>query len=68
MQREYHAQRRRQRVGPFATREEAVAAFVAAFPFTGPDYMAQAPRNKIMSGYGNGGAYFDLRWNGAKGN
>lgn len=62
---DYYAKRRRQQVGPFETREQAVAEFRKAFPFKGPEYAHTAPRNKIMSGYGNGGIYFDIRWNNA---
>jgi hypothetical protein len=66
MEREYWAQRRRLKVGPFPSREAAIAAFITAHPFTGPDYMASAPRNKILHGYGTGGAWFDLQWSNAR--
>lgn len=61
----FWAQRGRKQVGPFPTREEAVAAFRTAFPFKGADYAHTAPKNKILSGYGTNGAYLDMRWHNA---
>ncbi len=61
----FWAKRRRAIVGPYDTRESAIAAFIAANPWRGPDYAATAPRNKIMSGYGEFGPSFDLRWHNA---
>lgn len=58
----YWACRRRQKVGPFPTREEAVAAFVLAYPVKGPSYQQQAKANAIMTGYGSGGPWADVRW------
>ena len=56
----FWAQRGRQKVGPLPTREAALAEFRERFPC--------APRKaagggmKIMSGYGEGGIWFDIRW------
>ncbi len=54
------------KVGPFPTRREALDAFREAFPFTRPDYAAQARKNQICTGYGAGAAHFDLQWHDAK--
>ncbi len=58
----FWAKRGRTITGPDETRESAVAAFIAANPWRGPAYAASAPRNQIMSGYGEFGPMFDLRW------
>lgn len=62
----YWASRGRSKAGPCASREEALAAFRAAFPFKGPDYSAQARKNQICTGYGADSASFDMRWHDAR--
>lgn len=64
--RTYWAQRRTKTVGPYATRNEAVEAFRAKYPFKGPDYGKSAKRNQIMVGYGAHGPVFDICWYDAK--
>jgi hypothetical protein len=62
---DFWAKRGRKQVGPFPTRDEAVTEFRKAFPFKGPEYAHSTNKNKILSGYGAGGIYFDLRWHNA---
>jgi hypothetical protein len=48
----YRTGRYKRKVGPFATREEAVQAA-----------LADKPKHKtLMSGYGSDGGWFDIRW------
>jgi hypothetical protein len=61
----FWAKRGRTIAGPHETRDLAVAEFIAANPWRGPAYAASSPRNKIMSGYGEFGPSFDLRWHHA---
>lgn len=57
--REFWAKRGRKIVGPFPTREDALRAFAAAYPFKGK---LAGKADAIMSGFGMGGPYSDLRW------
>ncbi len=43
--------------GPCDTREEAVKAFSAKYPATAKNF-----RLSVMTGYGNFGPHFDIRW------
>lgn len=63
----FWAQRRKQTTGPYETRDEAIAAFTTKYPFRGKDYEARAVKNQIMTGYGEFGPHFDLRWHTATG-
>lgn len=56
MQREFWACHGRKKMGPYVTRKEAVAAFRDAFPVKLPS------RRQVTTGYGNGGAWFDIRF------
>lgn len=58
MQKQYWAQRGRQKSGPHESREAAVAAFRAAFP----DKKGKPHARQIMTGYGTFGPYFDIQW------
>lgn len=62
----YWAKRGKILVGPFSTRDEALAAFRERYPFDGPDYMARSKTKQILTGYGEDGPWFDLRWDDAK--
>lgn len=62
----YWAKRGKAIVGPFPTRSDALAAFYAAHPFKGPDYMARAKVNEVLTGYGTTGPSFDMRWHHAR--
>ena len=66
MERKFWAKRKTKIVGPFPTREDALAAFYASNPFKGADYMAKAKDAQIMTGYGEFGPSFDIRWDYAK--
>lgn len=61
----YWASRKGKSVGPYPTREAALDAFRAAYPFIGPAYMAGAARNQITTGAGEFGPHFDIRWHDA---
>lgn len=65
MAQQFWATRGRKQVGPFPTREEALAAFRAAHPHTGPQYMARAKQNQVLTGYGLTGPSSDMRWHDA---
>lgn len=62
---EYWAKRGPKIVGPLPTREEALAAFREKHPFRHPAWAASAPRHQILTGYGAGGPWFDMRWHDA---
>lgn len=62
---QYWAMRGKHLSGPHESREAALIAFRVAFPFKGKPYEASAPKSQIMTGYGNGGPFADLRWNDA---
>lgn len=61
----FWAKRGRAIVGPFESRESALAAFIAANPWRGPAYAATAAKNQIMTGYGEFGPYSDMHWHSA---
>lgn len=64
-QRQYWAFRgTRIKLGPYESREAAIAAFRAAYPAK-PAYAAR--RDHFATGYGIGGAHFDIRWHRAEG-
>ena len=65
METKYWAKRRKQQVGPFPTLAEALAAFREKFPYAGPAYAARAKKNEIMTGFGEFGPHFDIRWHDA---
>ena len=65
-ERQFWAQRGKSKVGPRASREEALAAFRKAFYFRGTDAAAQSKRWAIMTGYGSDGPWFDMRWHDAR--
>jgi hypothetical protein len=63
---QYWAKRGKKLVGPFPTRNEALAAFREQYPFNKPLYLATAKANEIMSGYGAFGPHFDMQWHAAR--
>jgi hypothetical protein len=63
MERQYWAARGRKVSGPHPTREAAIEAHRAAYPFNGP---AHASKGKIMTGYGTFGPSFDIQWSNAR--
>ena len=63
MERQFWAKRGRNESGPHATRKAAIEAFRAAFPVS--ENKARSGGQKVMSGYGNGGPWFDIRWHDA---
>jgi hypothetical protein len=66
MEKQYWAKRGRKTVGPFETREAALAAFREQNPFTKALYLATAKANEITTGYGAFGPHFDIRWHAAR--
>lgn len=54
-------------IGPFETRESALASMYdrQADKRPLPDYLARARKNQIMTGYGSTGPYSDLQWHDA---
>ncbi len=57
--------RNHQKEGPFTTLSEAIDAFRKAHPFAGQDWQRASKRNQFMTGYGEFGAQFDIRWHDA---
>jgi hypothetical protein len=62
MKHKYWAKRNSDQVGPFASREEAIEAFRAAYPVKGPSYTRAARKNDILSGSGEYGPDFNITW------
>ncbi len=54
----FKAGRNKRKIGPFATREEALTAALPENP----------THKSLMTGYGSEGAYFDIRWHDAETN
>lgn len=66
MEQQFWAKRGKDQItGPLPTREEALDAFREAYPHTGPQYMARAKQNQILTGYGLNGPWADMRWHDA---
>jgi hypothetical protein len=63
---QFWAKRGKTIVGPFPSRDEALAAFYAANPFKKPLYLATAKANEVLTGYGSTGPNFDMRWHPAR--
>lgn len=67
METQYWAVRGKKQVGPFPTREEAIAA-MRALPMSKAE-MARAKAHsanmRFQTGYGTFGPHFDMRWHGA---
>lgn len=59
-ERQYWAKRGRQISGPHASLDAAVVAFRAAYPVKRG--LERSRKHAILTGYGNGGPYFDIRW------
>jgi hypothetical protein len=57
MTRQYWASRGKVQMGPYASREDALAAFRAANPVKKP-----GRRTDITTGYGTFGPHFDVQW------
>lgn len=67
MQLKFWAKARKSIIGPYETREAALAAMYdrQADKRPLPDYLAKAPKNQILTGYGATGPHYDLRWHDA---
>lgn len=49
-----HDKNKRQDIGPFETREAAASEFF--------NYVAPVDVKEVLTGYGAGGAWFDIQW------
>jgi hypothetical protein len=65
MDKKYWAKRGRKIVGPCDSRDAALDAFRKAYPVKGPDWKVNAKKNDILTGYGEFGPHFDMRWDKA---
>jgi hypothetical protein len=61
MTRQYWASRGKVQMGPYASREDALAAFRAANPVKKPGRLPNRGTD-ITTGYGTFGPHFDIQW------
>ena len=61
----FWAQKGIKKAGPCSSRADAIEEYRRIFPFKGKDWAASNFRNQIMTGYGEFGPSFDIRWHPA---
>jgi len=72
MEKQFWAMRTKRQVGPCATREEALRLFRETYPLTAAQRRKRSGGlfsggiGRILTGYGNGGPHFDMRWHDAE--